>query len=49
VSSTLDPNLDCERIAVHAQLAFTRDPADDLVEGTTRLTVVKINEGNKGD
>lgn len=49
VSSTADPNSDCARIAVHAQLAFTRDPADNQVEGTTRLTVVEINDGNKGD
>jgi len=49
VSSTNDNNLECARIAIHAQLAFTRDAADDQVEGTTRLSVVEINQGNKGD
>lgn len=49
VTSLADRENDCARIAVHAQLAFTRDINDDLVEGTTRLTVVEINDGNEGD
>jgi hypothetical protein len=49
VSSTNDANFDCARIAIHPQLAFTRDAADDQVEATTQLTIVEINSGNRGD
>jgi hypothetical protein len=47
VSSTSD--FRCAEIAVDAQLAFTRDPADNLVEGITKLSIIRINEGNFGD
>lgn len=47
VSSTT--GTDCAKIAVDAQLAFTRDAADDLLEGITKLSIVTINAKNKGD
>jgi hypothetical protein len=47
VSST--SNSACAQIAVDAQLAFTSDPSDNPVEGITKLSIVKINEGNFGD
>ena len=47
VSST--SNFLCAEIAVDAQLAFTRDPADNLVEGITKLSIIGINQGNFGD
>lgn len=39
----------CKKINVDARLYFTRDAADDLLEGATRLTVVRSPQANIGD
>ena len=40
----------CKSLLIDARLFYTRDIADDLVEGATRLTVVKSpGEANLGD
>jgi hypothetical protein len=45
-STTRSP---CHRIAVDARQHFTRDAADDLVEASSQLTLVRFNGTNLGD
>jgi hypothetical protein len=47
VSST--SNFACAEIAVDAQLAFTSDLADNPADAITKLSIIKINQGNFGD
>ena len=46
---TSDNNANCTNIAVDAQQFYTTDAADGVIAAMSRLSVVKVNEPNRGD
>jgi hypothetical protein len=51
VSSTMDPENECSRIAVEARVYYTtgRNPDDTAISGISNSKVVFADEGNLGD